>query len=197
MDAAGSTAQPEAVAAIRFADAICDHYFEVVRRLEKSGRRMALVGGDQMADPDVGLLCGEAEQTLSSLRDSLAAARRLSARREPAAPLPKAEDEFDRLQEDVRDRIGLREALEARRALAGLKSDWPGVDWTAGKEEAAVDLFAAKKRTALIVAGVALVAIAVLAVFYPVAAAGVAGLVVMGWVWWIAIIGPRMRRLGM
>lgn len=97
----------------------------------------------------------------------------------------------------MRDRIGLREALEARGVLTSLKSDWPGVDWTAGQEEANVDLFAAKKRTALIIGGVALVAIAILAIIYPYAAAGVAMLLVGGWLFWVMVVRPRMRRLGM
>jgi len=194
MDPASSKTEPEAVTAIRFAEAICDHYFEVVGRLEKRARKVPFAGY-QIEEPDLGLLCGEAEQTLSSLRDSLAAARRLSAKGErPAAP---AAEQYPRLTDEVRDRIGLREALEARGVLTSLKSDWPGVDWTAGQEEANVDLFAAKKRTALIIAGVALVAIAILAIVYPYAAAAGAMLLLVGWVWWIAIIRPRMRRLGM
>jgi len=203
MDPTSST-DPKAVAAIRFADAICEHYFEVIRRLEKAARRQAF-GGYEIEEPDLGLLCGEAEQTLSALRDSLATARRLAADARPAvatailAPTSSADPEIDlrKLSDEVQGRIGLAQALEARSALRGLKSDWPGVDWSAGHAEAEVDLFAAKKRTALIVGGVALVAIAVLAFLYPYAALGVAGLLVIGWIWWIAIVRPRMKRLGM
>jgi hypothetical protein len=164
----------DAVQAIRFLDNLVIHNLDVLGRLDRAGRRGPLGRRRVYDDAELDLLIGDAERTHRAIEESLERAERLvatSGRRIPDdARIPPAPVEVPR---ELAARIGLRATLAARARAEALKQGWPEVDWAEAREPADIDLFARKRRTALIVAGVVVAGFAVLAIVAPQVATGI------------------------
>lgn len=163
---------------IRFADQLARSYVLALTRLRASGRRA--VGGGTAYRKD-SLETGVAEAT--RLADNLIDAARDATATAAAAgvegvPGSTEAIEAPELNEEERALIRLDEARAAAAAIRGLQAGLPQIDWSDPSGDLDVDLFASKKRTALIIGGLFAAVAITLAFFYPVPALVVGSLAV-------------------
>ena len=81
-------------------------------------------------------------------------------------------------------RIGFADAVQCRADLESLKTHWPAADWSVSMPED-TNLFASKRKTAIIIGLTFAAVVAVLFALYPVPAAvvGLLGLMVFAKIW--------------
>lgn len=133
-------------------------------------------------DVELALLCGEAAQTMATLRDAVAEARRLTVAVErpldarAQVQMPLSWRALAVLPEVRKQQLELARAREARAELAAVRAAWPEIALSPVADET-VDLFAGRRRRALLFAIPMVAGIGALASLSPYAAFGLGSII--------------------
>lgn len=173
--------QGDAINSIRFAAGLFEHYEVALGRAidaARSGR-----------EPELEIHVADAERTARALADAVVEASNRTVAAGRAEALVNAEppavfaDASRRLGPVLLERADINGAAVAYLKITGLRGAWPEVDWDAD-DGGDVDLFAGRRRKALVVGAVGLAGVAALTIYDPMTAAVVGMGLAAGWMWW-------------